>query len=158
MEETLKIFDLSVRDAQMIVVGTVFFFLFWRLMHSLVILPFIKLYEQREALTTGVTSSTKEILEEAIKINREVDQALNQTRAEALSKKVAAINEAKKKAGALVADAEKDGAIALQAARDQRKASAEEVRKKLFEGAEGLASELAENILTNRGKGSSAIH
>lgn len=158
MEEILKIFDLSVRDAQMIVVGTIAFFLFWRLMHTLVIQPFIKLYEERESLTSGAAASSKEIVEEAARINSEVDTALNQSRAQALSRKVLAITEANKKAAGLVTDAEKDGMSALQLAREQRKASADEVRKKLLEGAEGLASELADSILINRGKRSSAIN
>lgn len=155
MQEILKILDLSVRDGQMILVGTVVFFIFWRVMHVAVFKPFLILHEEREAATTGVTASSKELIEDAKRINSEVDTQINETRVRALTKKIAAITEAKKKAGAMVADAEKDAAKAILDARTQRKATADELKASLMASTGSLAEELAENILNKRAKGTS---
>lgn len=146
MEEILKVFDLTARDGQMILIGSVLFYVFWRVIHVAVFLPFLKVYEEREALTTGASSSSKDLLDEAAAISKRYEDQVQSAHVSAMTEKYQALTQAKKEADALVATAEGEVQELVRKARWEREAALSATKAQVFSDADALAKTIADKL------------
>lgn len=146
MEELLKVFDLTPRDGQMILIGAVIFFVFWRVIDAAVFKPFLRLYEEREALTSGASVSSKELLEEAAIVTKRYEERLHAARVSAMAERYQMINQAKKEGAQIVSAAETEVQQSVRDSRTTRERSMAESRKKVLAEADPLARSIADRL------------
>ena len=120
MADILKLFSLSVRDGQMIAAGAAVFFIFWRFFDAVVFKPFWMLTEEREALTSGATETSKALNEEALSIAKRCQDQIQSARIQAMTEKFQALSQAKKDAAKITGDAESAVQELLKKARAER--------------------------------------
>lgn len=144
--ETLKVFDLTPQDGQMIVIGAVVFFLFWRIVAALVFKPFLALYEEREALTSGAAESSKHLLDEASAINARSEELVHNARVAAMSDKIQALTAAKKEAAKTAELAESEVQEMVRNARWEREQNTAQTRQKVLSDAETLAKDVVSKL------------
>jgi len=106
MEDILKLFTLTERDAAMILVCSGLFCMLWKILESLVFQRFFKLTELREEKTIGVVHASEGKLKTAKKLKDEYEDALCECRVSALKKKVGILIEAEKEAAELIESAQ----------------------------------------------------
>ncbi len=146
MEEILKTFDLTVRDGQMILVGSVVFYAFWCIIDSLVLKPFIKLFEAREALTTGATSSSKNLNEEAASIYKKCEDEIHAARVAAIAEKQQALLEAKNQGATVISRAENEVQESVRKARWDRESALTATKASVMNDADTLAKTIADRL------------
>ena len=130
----------------MILIGTVIFFIFWRIVEALIFKPFLSVYEEREALTSGASESSKHILEEAHLINQRYEAELHAARVAAMGEKFQALTAAKKEASTITSDAENQVQEMIRKARWERENSLATTKGQVMSEAESLARTIAESL------------
>lgn len=146
MEEILKLFDLTTRDGQMILIGSAVFYAFWWIVDVVVFKPFLKVYEEREALTTGASSSSKEILDEAFAINKRCEDQIHSARVSVMTEKYQALNDAKKQASIIITDAENEVQELVRKVRWDRESAMSTTRAQVMSDADALAKTIADRL------------
>lgn len=140
--EFLKTFDLTPQDGRMILIGTVVFFLFWRIADVLIFRPFLALYEEREALTTGASHSSRDLLEKAAVIRARTEEQVNTARLSAVARKLEVLSAAKQEAAKVTEAAETEVQEAVRKARWEREQNLSQTRERVLSEAETLAREV----------------
>ncbi len=146
MEEILKVFDLTARDGQMILIGSAAFYIFWCIVDVAIFKPFLRVYEEREALTSGAAASSKGIFDEASLINRRTEEKLQAARVAAMTEKYHALIEAKKNASKRVVDAENEVQEQVRNARWNRETALTATKAQVMSEADVLARAIAERL------------
>lgn len=142
MEEILKKMDLVPQDVRSILIMTVVFAIFWRLVGRGVIQKYLDLFEAREQNTTGATSNAEENLITAQKLIDECEKTLVTERSKIIKSLDPKISEAKAKANKILSDAEAKAQQVMQRTRQQ----IEEETAQLFSSLDARSEELAEQI------------
>ena len=142
MEEILKKLDLVPQDLTSILIMTVVFALFWRIVGRGVIQKYLDLYEAREQSTTGATSNAEENLITAQKLLEECEKTLVLERAKVIKNLEPKISEAKSKAAEVLSEVEKHAQINVQKTRE----SIAQEGTQLFASLEARSDELAQQI------------
>lgn len=153
-EEILKIFDLKPRDGQMIVIGIFVFFVFWRIVEKLIFNPFLTLFEEREALTSGAHESSKQLLDEARAISTRCDEDLHRARVSAIAEKLQVLTAAKVQATKISEEAENEVQEMVRKARWEREQNLSQTKQKVMSDADALAQQVVQK-LTSSGAASS---
>ena len=125
--------------------------------------PFLRLYEQREELTSGAAVSASSQREEAKKLIADYENALTDVRVEAMSERMTSVSAASEEASKLVSGAEDKAKEKIQAARAEVESSLEPLRAELMKASDQLVDDIVSSLKTapkpaDKGTGSSAIH
>lgn len=144
--EILKVFDLTAEDGQMIAIGTVVFFIFWQVVASLIVKPFLALYEEREALTFGAAESSKHIHDEAAAINAKSDEQVQSARVAAMEEKIQSLTAAKMEAARIAESTETQVQEMVRKARWEREQNVGQTRQKVMSDAETLARDVVSKL------------
>ena len=134
--------DLVPQDVQSILIMTVVFAVFWRLVGRGVIQKYLDLFEAREQNTTGAASNAEENLTTAQKLIDECEKTLVTERSRIIKSLEPKIAEAKASANKILSEAEAKAQQAIQRTRQQ----IEDEAAQLFSSLEVRAEELAEQI------------
>ncbi|GEM_PF-7134500 len=108
IDTVLETLTLTRLDAVAIPVAGIAFYFFYRLLAKDVFVPYLSIYEQREAAVTGSVASTDK--ENASALEAQYEAELSKKRAELVKKKVEKIAVAQKEADSLIQEAEKTAA------------------------------------------------
>ena len=148
MTDILAIFDLTPIDGWMILVSIGVFGLFLRWWQEKIFKPFLALFEAREKATVGSTEEADSLLEKATNDLKEFDQKLHQSHVDALQKKYALVDEAKKEAVSIVKKAEDESNKLVSEARTEIAAELTRARSELSSVVEELASDIVNKVTT----------
>lgn len=146
LADALKVFDLTLLDAQMILVFCGLFpGLLWLLSHG-IIRPHLAVIEARESATEGATDAAAVQLEEAARIDNEFELRMAEVRAAVLKEKQAEIARAKEHAREVLAAAERDAQRIGTAAKEAAEKELDSLRTDLLVKVPHLAGLLVERI------------
>lgn len=148
MEQLLKTFDLTMLDAQMIVVWGVLFTVLWQLLSNLVFKRFIALVELRDAATTGAKEDAQRKLEEASAITVKVEDKLAEVRVAAMKQKLSELSIARTQAQQIADDAERKAHQTIEAARGELKGRLAALRQELDKDTEEMARSVVLSLKT----------
>lgn len=144
MESFLKNFDLTVLDAQMIVVWGVLFIVFWQIMARVVFQPLITVVEARDAATTGAEEGAHKLTQEAEALKVKAEDKLAEVRVSAMKEKLAELAKARTQAQQLVDEAEKTAQSQIARSRQELSDRLTKLRIEL----EQEANEMARSIVS----------
>jgi F0F1-type ATP synthase membrane subunit b/b' len=147
MDELLRTLSLTRADAYMIPVGTILFFLLWRLLDVTLFGPYLQLAEMRERMTTGAFADAEAMEREAAERNGESDARTFEARVAFVKTKMERVNESRREAQAIVEQAERAAAEQLKSSRVALKEEIDTLRRENLGRAELLASELTQQVL-----------
>jgi F-type H+-transporting ATPase subunit b len=85
--------SLTPSDVKMIPVGTALFFVYWQLADRLLFQPFLRVINEREAMTSGASSAAHDTLKEAEQLLTDYDDQILAARVDAMQKKQVALND-----------------------------------------------------------------
>lgn len=146
MEEILAFFTLTVRDAQVIAVATVLFFLFVAAMGKYLFRPLIALMDAREAATSGATASADDLIREARELDRSVEERITQVRVDAMKKKLERVAAARARADDIVRRAMDEGAKLVARERERALAEAHRMSSELQHTIPALSQAVAQSV------------
>ena len=138
----LKLFDITIDDVQMIVVGTVFIYALYFAMRSALFKPLLRHVEEREGVTAGALHTAAQMRQKAQALRERYDEGMLQARVAANNERQTAVAKAKATASTMVAEAEAKAAAELQAGRQ----SIDSALQQAYAKAEGEAQALAETL------------
>lgn len=138
----LALFDITVDDVQMIVVGTVFIYALYFAMRSALFKPLLRHVEEREGVTAGALHTAAQMRQKAQALRERYDDGMLQARIAANKERTELVAKAKTAANAVVAEAEGQAAKELQAGRQ----GIETALQSAYQKAEGEAKVLAETL------------
>jgi F0F1-type ATP synthase membrane subunit b/b' len=146
MESLLKMFSLTVQDAQMIPFGALFFIVLWLSLSRFVFKPYLALIEARERATSGAVDSIREKLARAAELRQGVEQKIGTERFAAVKQKLETISVAKQSATRVVEEAEIAAQTTLKEGRAQIARDVETVRTRTIGEADGLAEMIVQKL------------
>ena len=144
MENFLKNFDLTVLDAQMILVWGVLFVIFWQLMARTVFRPFITVVEARDAATTGASEGAQKIVQEAEALKLKAEDTIAEVRVNAMKEKLSELAKARAQAQQIVEEAEHKAQAQIAKSRLELSDKLSKLRGEL----ESEANEMAKAIVS----------
>ncbi len=147
MDEFLKKLDLLPEDLRSILIMTVVFAVFWKVIGKSVIQKHLDLFEARERSTVGAESNAEENLVAAQRLSDECEKTLISERATILKSLDPKISAAKAEAAKLVAAAEEKAHAALQKTREELAQESSQLFSSLEARSDELAQQIAERAL-----------
>jgi F0F1-type ATP synthase membrane subunit b/b' len=144
IEKALKLFDLTLTDGAMILVGTALLLVLYKSLEALVFKPTLEHVEHRESATVGALFTADQMRQKTNALRARHADALFQARVEANRARAEMVGEAKTQASAILAKAESEAAAELAAGRKD----IDEQLKRAEVGAEKAAQELAAQLAT----------
>lgn len=141
-----KNFDLGYFDLVMIPVGSLLFFIFWKLMEAAVFKDFLNLYNSRELATVGSNEETARLQSETANLRVEYNDKLASEKKSALNKKADLIEHSKKEAANEIKEAT---TVINQQAEAKINKSIDEInqeKEELFAKVSELAEEVSQKI------------
>jgi F0F1-type ATP synthase membrane subunit b/b' len=139
LKNTLSAVSLTPTDGVMIVVGTILIFALHRVLATKVFAPLLEHVEQRESVTTGALFTAAQMRQKTEALRARFDEEIFRARVEGKRRAAEIVDAAKKKASAIVSDAEREAAGELQAGREAIARQVEQAKT----SAEGEARDLA---------------
>jgi len=155
MDTLLKFLSLDPRDALMIPVGTVLFFLLWKTLERKLFRPFLALIEAREAATSGAVETAQAKRVEAQEKSASYDRQLTEARISAMRGKLSALSAAKTEAAKIVEQAEGQAQQVLSEGRAAVTRDVQSLRAETLGSVDSLSQMIVERI-TQAGQGSKA--
>ena len=146
MTELLKTFDLNLEDLKMIFVWAVCFVAIWQLLARTLFGPYIKLAEEREAVTTGAEINAKEQNKLADELTAQFEDRMTVARVNAMKIKLAALNKARTEAQGIIEKAESGAQDKLKTNRDQLKVRLDAMRKDLERECDNMVAMITEKV------------
>ena len=144
IDTVLETLTLTRLDAIAIPIAGVAFYFFYRLLAKDVFIPYLSIFEEREAAVTGsVASSDKE---NASALEAQYENELSKKRAELVKKKVEKIAVAQKEADSLIQEAEKSATNEVQKFRTALSSEMTAKRATLPGEAKKLAEEIVRRV------------
>ena len=146
--ETIMVetFDLQRIEIQLIPVGAILFFLFWKLMDKKVFSPFLALVEAREKATAGSLVDADKIYKQATDVAEKTEAEILQARKDAVKIKNEKILEAKIKVDNSIKDFEQEMLTRLLESRNHLELEVDKINQDLNSSQETLANEIVEKI------------
>ena len=138
----LKLFDITIDDVQMIVVGTVFIYALYFAMRSALFKPLLRHVEEREGVTAGALHTAAQMRQKAQALRERYDEGMLQARLAANKERGELVSKAKVAANGVISEAENQAAKELQAGRQGIDAALQSAYQK----AEGEAKVLADTL------------
>jgi F-type H+-transporting ATPase subunit b len=126
------------------------FLILWFLLNKLLFRPYLVVLDAREKSTEGAKAETASLLEEGNRLQLEYDGAIARARQEGAALKDALYTEAIQSREQILAQARKEAADRIQAARLEIEKELQRGREIAAREAEGLARQMAEKILGRR--------
>ncbi len=151
----LKLFDLSIRDGQMILIVLPVFVLLWRLLDKVFFYPYWQLAETRESQTIGAQETAALNREREKALLQQYENALLAERIKAVEGKLKRITEAKAEAARIIDVAEKQAQAELKKVRADIAADLARTEGETTREAQALAELIKQRIQS--GQGVSAI-
>lgn len=133
-------------ELALVLVGVVFFCLFWFLMHCFLFRPYLSLIEAREDATVNAVTRAKKATLRAEEINQEFEDLLNTTRSDALKKKGAKLVAAKQKADELLSQASAAASAEISQGRAEFTSRVDTVKEDILKNVDQLAHEMVDKI------------
>jgi F0F1-type ATP synthase membrane subunit b/b' len=149
LENLIKFFGLHDFDVVMIVAFTIIFTMYWVFSSKLVFKPFLELFELKEKLTTGATSSAQELRTEAEKLRRTYEEQILITQKEAFSEKLERIGHAKKQSSRRLSEASSEAKNLIAQGRGAIDQEVQELRSGLSRDVEDLVNTSVDKMLAN---------
>jgi F0F1-type ATP synthase membrane subunit b/b' len=146
MEQILKTFDLTLLDAQMIVVWGILFTVLWQLLSNLVFKRFLTLVELRDAATTGAKEDAQKKIEQASAITVQVEDKLAEVRVAAMKQKLTELSSARTQAQQITDEAERKAQQIIEAARGDLKSRLTTLRQELEKDTEEMACSVVASV------------
>lgn len=147
MASILKTLSLTEADAVMIPVGTLLFFLFYRMLSTVFFKPLVALVEEREKRTTGADDEGKTLRERTQDILNRIDVRTSLADGEHQAERRLLVEKARAEAAALIEAAEQRVAELLK---DRRATAIKEcslIRSRTFVAIDEVADEIAQRAL-----------
>ena len=138
----LKLFDITIDDVQMIVVGTVFIYALYFAMRSALFKPLLRHVEEREGVTAGALHTAAQMRQKAQALRERYDEGMLQARLAANKERGELVSKAKVTASGVISEAEAQAAKELRAGRQGIDAALQSAYQK----AEGEAKVLADTL------------
>lgn len=148
MEGVLKIFDMTPVDLYMILVVGVGFIILWQILSAVLFNPFLELTAAREQATIGVEEEAQLNYVKAEVGSREYEAKVSEARKIAYQKKIALIDEAKKKSDDILNAAKEEAANITAQAKASLANEAEGSRKQVMSQVEALAADMVAKLKT----------
>jgi len=144
MKEILKNFDLVPADVVMIVVGALFFVLFWKTFGKKVIEPFAALVAAREQATIGADETAGDLRRKSISLTEQYENRLTEERVKALRIKFDSVAQAKAAAAKVVGESEAKAQEVTKAARAETGRQLHTLRQQALRETDSLAQAMAD--------------
>lgn len=141
-----KNLELTAMDVKMIPVGGLLFFIFWKAMEAKVFIPYLKLFEAREAATVGSVGIANEIESEARSLQEQYKQGIFNARKDAVQQKLEKLEIVKKDNTAVLTEAETKASQISDNARKELEAKMAELSNSLNQKVENLSEEVVNKI------------
>ncbi len=116
-EKILQILDLTPLDVRMILIGTVIFFVFMKLLERTLFAPHMRLSDAREASTSGAAEAAQKMNREAEKIQAKYEEQIGIARKNAMNEKAALVGKARAEADRIVQAAEGEAEESIRQAK-----------------------------------------
>jgi F0F1-type ATP synthase membrane subunit b/b' len=148
MKEILAIFTLTPIDGYMILVSSVLFFFFWRMLDVKVFQPFIDLSQKREELTVGSTERAKLYEAQTDQLHQKLDRELTQARVDAMKMKLERLAKARQEASGIIAKAQSEAHQHIHRSREEIKAKIDQASAVLDKTTDELSAEITRRIFS----------
>ena len=141
MESILKIFDLTLKDAPMIFLGSIFLLTLWSLLSRSLFEPYLKVLSERERLTTGAQSAASAVRQEADALTAKGAEKVMLARVKAQEARLEAITRAQREATLISEKGELDAQEFVRTSRlESARSSASNARARSRHQLKGRAS------------------
>ena len=146
MEGILKIFDITPIDLNMIIAVGVLFVILWQVLDKSLFAPYLNLIDAREQATIGVEEEAQKAYVKAEVGSRDYEAKVAEARKNAMQKKLVAMDDAKKRAEAILNTAKEQAAQITAESKAKVWADAESSRREALSQAEGLAVDMVAKL------------
>lgn len=116
-EKILQILDLTPLDVKMILLGTVVFFFFLKLLEKTLFAPYMKLSDARDASTSGAAEAASKLNKDAEMAQSKYEEQVALARKAAMTDKATLIGKARAEADRIIQAAEGEAEEAIRSAK-----------------------------------------
>ena len=154
MESILKIFDLTLKDAPMIFLGSIFLLTLWSLLSRSLFEPYLKVLSERERLTTGAQSAASAVRQEADALTAKGAEKVMLARVKAQEARLEAITRAQREATLISEKGELDAQEFVRTSRLESARSSASMREQALREVDDMVHLVVSKIETS----SSGVH
>lgn len=150
MESFLQSFDLTEADVVMIPIGTVLFFLFFRLLSTRLFIPLVTLLEERERRTTGAEDLSRELREKAQDVRNRIEVRASIAESQHQAERKLIVERARSEASKIIEAAESAASEIVHQSRGEIERECQQMRDYSLGRVEDIAREGARRIVEAR--------
>jgi len=142
LDTFLKTLTLTRTDAVAMIISAFLFYTLYKFLSAKVFIPYIALYEQREAASTGALDDAQDINRKAAKVNKEFEEKINDEKIKISKARSETISSLKSEIEKNIKSKESQVSIVVTQEREKIAAESTELNKKVTELSESLSADI----------------